>query len=266
MDRDTNIKVFMDTVRLYQNDKELKAAVWQSILDQYVLPEREPLTLKAFPEKGRGEVVVSARRTFEAAMAYRGKKVCALNFASSKNPGGGVESGAGAQEECLCRISTLYPCLCDKRVFDSFYLPHRTMLPNTLYNSDLIFTPGVVCFKTDTDEPVLMPRENWFSLDVITCAAPNLISYTGITAGQLEALLTERLERVFITAVDNGTEVLILGAFGCGAFRDPPEIVAAVMKKLTEKYRSCFDIIEFAVYCPPKNTRNYDVFRSVLLS
>ena len=44
----------------------------------------------------------------------------------------------------------------------------------SLSNDDIIYTPGVVVFKTDTSAPATMPESEWYEVDVITCAAPNL--------------------------------------------------------------------------------------------
>ncbi|MCR5122350.1 MAG: TIGR02452 family protein, partial [Ruminococcus sp.] len=146
MGRPEYVEIFNDTMRLCGEDDELAESVKKSLAKQYFLPETEQLVLQGKPKDKPARVVVSPKRTFEAAEQYKDKKVCVLNFASSKNPGGGVVRGASAQEECLCRVSTLYPCLADKKIVDSFYRPHRTMFHDTLYNSDLIFTPAVTVF------------------------------------------------------------------------------------------------------------------------
>lgn len=255
-----NADIFKNTMKKINEDSYLFESVENSIKNEYILFDKDAVSLDAEPSNKKADIIVSPLRTFEAAGKYRGKKVCALNFASSKNPGGGVVNGANAQEECLCRISTLYPCLADSNIFNEFYLPHRSMFSDTLYNDDLIFTPGIVWFKTDTASPVLMPKEDWFILDVITCAAPNLNANFTITATELEELHRKRIEKIFITAANEGEEVLILGAFGCGAFRNPPTIVANVMKELTDKYAYYFDTIEYAVYCSPRNPTNYNEF------
>lgn len=157
-----------------------------------------------------------------------------------------------------------------------FYGPHREA-DNPLYNDDCIFTPEVKVFKDDTNFPELLPENEWWDVDVITCAAPNLrnvpsnrmnpnagskkadISYEG-----LKALHTSRIQRIFEIAIANKAEVLILGAFGCGAFRNPPELVAEVFAEFTEKYRGYFDVIEYAVYHTERETANYEAFKDAM--
>ena len=262
-DKEVLVEIFKDTMEQCRDNELLKNAVRDSIERQYILHDSAPLELTRQPYSAPAEITVSMKRTIEAAEQYKDGKVCVLNFASSKNPGGGVVNGARAQEECICRITTLYPCLACDKVMDNFYLPHRTMFSDTLYNDDLIFTPDVYCIKTDTAAPASRPADEWFKVDVITCASPNLSAYTKIGDSELEKIQYKRLERVFITAANEGAEVLILGAFGCGAFRNPPEVVAKVMKQLCDKYSRYFKVIEFAVYCPPKNPTNYEVFSRV---
>ena len=58
----------------------------------------------------------------------------------------------------------------------------------------------------------------------------------------------------------NGNEVLILGAFGCGAFCNPPEVVAKVFHDVMKDWLNRFEIIEYAVYHRPDETANYNEF------
>jgi uncharacterized protein (TIGR02452 family) len=62
------------------------------------------------------------------------------------------------------------------------------------------------------------------------------------------------LPRKFIYAL------LILGAFGCGAFANDPSIVAQTYRNAIDSYRARFDLIEFAIYCRDYETVNYDAF------
>ena len=106
-----------------------------------------------------------------------------LNFANPHYPGGGVHNGAMAQEECLCRSSNLYPCISNKNVFNDYYLYHKDM--NHYFFSDrLIYTKSVTVFKDDSDVSQIMPKSEWFNIDVITCAAPYIAKreYTNKTA------------------------------------------------------------------------------------
>ena len=122
-----------------------------------------------------------------------------------------------------------------------------------------------------------MPEEKWYSVNVLTCAAPNLRERpsNGMNSGdgdeavhisreELQVLHVKRMKRALEIASSKGNEVVILGAFGCGAFRNPPSIVAQAMKTVVQEYRMKFETIEFAVYCSPRDDSNYRVFQRVL--
>lgn len=199
---------------------------------------------------------VESNTSFNAAKKYlQYGKTAVLNFANPHNPGGGVHNGAMAQEECLCRSSNLYPCISNKNVFNDYYLYHKDM--NHYFFSDrLIYTKDITVFKDDRDVPQIMPKSEWFNVDVITCAAPYIAKrkYTNKTA--LKELFKGRIKNIFEAAIDNDVEVIILGAFGCGAFKNPPEVVAKAFHETIEEnnYSSCFKKIVFAI---PKGNNFY---------
>ena len=269
--REKNAKIFKDTESMYQTHTVLKSVVENSINRQKIILANEELDVSYFRDH-IGKIVVSGKKTLEASEVYakQGKRVCVLNFASATNPGGGVISGASAQEESICRCSTLYPCLNNSEMWNKFYTPHRTE-NNPLYNDDIIFTPEVKVFKSDTNFPELIQESEWWNVDVITCAAPNLryLSLTTnsmerpgeITYMQLHWLFHKRILKIFEVAVMSGADVLILGAFGCGAFRNPARLVAEVFAEYTKEYRKCFDVIEYAVFHVGHERENYDAFK-----
>ena len=161
-------------------------------------------------------------------------------------------------------------------MWDGFYNPHRET-QNPIHNDDIIYTPGVIVFKTDTANPLVMPEDEWYKVDVITCAAPNLkpnpTNYFNPGDGNKQAVLKDnellalhekRLRRILDVANVNGAEVVILGAFGCGAFRNKPEVVALAAKNVIKDYLHAFKAIEYAVYCNPRDDRNYKVFDRTL--
>ena len=276
MSRFENVAVFKDTEEACKGNPRLMESIKKSCSGQLFVREKDTLPdgSKAARFDTDARIIVSKKRTFEAARGYVGKgdRVCVLNFASSSNPGGGVVNGAGAQEECLCRVSTLYFTLDTDENWKRFYSPHRKAR-NPLHNDDILYTKDVTVFKSDTMSPERLPEDEWYDVDVLTCAAPNLREKpsNGYNSGdgderlilddaELRKLHGRRDARVFDVAVQNGADVLILGAFGCGAFRNNPAVVADVMLSLARKYARAFKVIEFAVYCPPHDDSNYREF------
>jgi uncharacterized protein (TIGR02452 family) len=184
------------------------------------------------------------------------------------NPGGGVKHGASAQEECLCRCSTLYYSLNSRQSWDKFYTPHRQGNLSGLHNDDIIYTPSVKVFKSDIDFPEILSEDKWYNVNVITCAAPDLNSChedgQNVSSAELTAIHQRRFRRILDTALINGNEAVILGAFGCGAFGNPPQAAASAAKSVIADYLHAFCFIEFAVYCTPKHIENYEIFKKVL--
>ena len=136
-------------------------------------------------------------------------------------------------------------------------------------------TEGVIICKTDEDLPERMPKEDWVTVDVITIAAPDLRDksnkYAPLVGGgtymnnaELFGYHVKRALHMLTCAAAKGADVLVLGAFGCGAFENDPEVVARAYKTVLQEFPKVFKKIEFAVYCPPGGSRNYDVFKRVL--
>lgn len=276
MSREKNREIFQDTARLCETHPGLKKSIEVSIDSQELIVEKERFDFADLERYSESvSVIVSKKRTYEAAQSYvrQGLKTAVLNFASSTNPGGGVVNGANAQEESLCRCSTLYFCLKDQQMWDDFYLPHRKY-GTPLHNDDCIYTPDVIVFKSDTAEPELLPEASWYRVNVLTCAAPNLRHQPSnsmnpgdgsdpvlISPEALQALHEKRLRRILDIAVKKGNEAVILGAFGCGAFMNDPEVVARASKNVVSDYVRAFRKIEFAVYCRPFDQRNFLTFQ-----
>ncbi|MBR5443335.1 MAG: TIGR02452 family protein [Paludibacteraceae bacterium] len=265
--------VFEDTMAQIKQSEEWMSAIDYSIHNQQFIPEPAIISISNVPKADKpANIIVSRLRSFEAAAQYIGKRTAVLNFASATNPGGGVEKGASAQEECLCRVSTLYPCLADQKMRASFYTPHRKN-GNTLHNDDIIYTPKVHVIKDDDHNLLSEP----FSVDIISCAAPNLRERpsnqynTGdrirvqISDDELLALHEKRAKKIFAAAVANDVDALILGAFGCGAFKNNPRIVAQAYENVLPLFVDYFQTIEFAIYCRPNDLENYNAFNSILV-
>jgi uncharacterized protein (TIGR02452 family) len=271
------IEVFKDTLNWIANDPDLSASVNNAKKNTTVFYEDDYPTFNAFKTK-ETLISVSEDRSFQSAMRLQKEnpeaKIAVMNFASAFHPGGGVAKGSSAQEESLCRTSTLYPLLNRRTLRNTFYKHHYHI--NTLKASDsLIYTAGVIICKTDDDLPKRMPKEDWGIVDVITIAAPHLVQEPNIHASsshrvffmsdvELFGYHVKRAIHVLTCAAAKGVDILILGAFGCGAFHNNPEVVAKAYKTALNEFPKVFKQIEFAVYCPPEDKTNYNVFRRIL--
>ena len=219
MGRERNREIFEDTARLCETHPVLMKSIENSKNSQEMIAEKECFEFsnnELYLEKC--SLIVSKKRTFEAAFTYvrDGLKTAVLNFASSTNPGGGVVNGSSAQEESLCRCSTLYFCLKDHKMWDAFYLPHRKY-GTPLHNDDCIYTPDVVVFKSDTDDPKFLQEQYWYRVNVLSCAAPNLREHPSnemnpgegdsavkISSEELGTLHEKRLRRILSIAAEKG--------------------------------------------------------------
>lgn len=183
----------------------------------------------------------------------RGARVCALNFASYKNPGGMFTDGSMAQEESLCHASILYPVLCSDRVRSLFYDRHKGNLNKALYLSDMLYTPDVPFWQGGVETKA----------SIITCAAPNkkaAQTYQKVPDDLCKLAIEDRIAAVLHTADVNQEDTLILGAFGCGVFGNDVREVAEIFRDQLEcAFRGTFQRVVFAVLDHP----SYEIMASV---
>jgi uncharacterized protein (TIGR02452 family) len=171
-------------------------------------------------------------------------KIAALNFASAKNPGGGFRSGSEAQEESLARNSALYSSLL---MAPSYYEYHRAQ-GSALYSHHLILSPDCPVFRDD--HGVLIPS---YPVTFITSPAPNAGAISNNypeEAGQLLPTLQARAARILTIAAQTQADALVLGAWGCGVFRNDPLVVAQVFAELLQPskvFANCFKTVVFSV-------------------
>lgn len=187
---------------------------------------------------------VTGESSLEAARRLGGE-VAVLNFASARNPGGGYLNGAQAQEEALCRASALYTCLLRARDFYDHHRAHR----DPFYTDRVIHSPAVPVFRDDRggllDEP--------YTAGFLTSAAPNagvVLRTAPERAAGLPAALTARAERVLETAAAHGYRRLVLGAWGCGVFRNDPAQVASAFRTLLGpggRFSAAFERVTFGI-------------------
>lgn len=175
-------------------------------------------------------------------------RIAVLNFANPVEPGGGVSWGAMAQEECLCRSSNLYPCLAQKKVRQDYYQQHEGAL-RAIASDRVVYVPDVTIFKSDDILPQNLSVEDWIQVDVLTCAAPFYPGLPDRTDAYLLDLYKSRIQNIFECAINNQADILILGAFGCGAFKNPSYLMAQAFCDTIreEDYLHAFSVIAFAI-------------------
>ncbi|MEB4783267.1 TIGR02452 family protein [Paenibacillus jamilae] len=208
---------------------------------------------------------VTGESTLQAAhrlqVEEKQEHVACLNFASAKNPGGGFLGGSQAQEESLARSSALYPCISQ---MEEMY-QHNRKLRSCFYSDYMIYSPQVPVFRDDQGTLLEEP----YLVDFLTAPAVN----AGVVRERepeqvyrIGEVMLERIRYILGMAMQNGVEHLVLGAYGCGVFRNKPEEVADWFKQVlvAEGYGLLFERIVFAVLDHKAEQRTLNSFKNAL--
>ncbi len=172
-------------------------------------------------------------------------QVLALNFASAKNPGGGFLGGAKAQEEDLARVSCLYTSQITKR---AYYDANRAV-ESMLYTDHAIYSAEVPFVRDERLELLEKP----FTASILTMPAPNAGEHLRREPDDrvsIRAVLERRIEYVLAIARAHHAQTLVLGAWGCGVFRNDPVEVAELFARALKlpAFLGAFERVVFAVY------------------
>ncbi len=184
-----------------------------------------------------------------------------LNFASAKNPGGGFLSGSQAQEECLARASALHQSLSREM---AYYNANRSH-PSSLYTNHIIYSPTVPVFRDDDDR--LLPEP--FSVSIVTSPAVNAGAvHKNEPSNQslIRSTMEHRIRSVLAVGRHHGHDSIVLGAWGCGVFRNDPADIAqwfADAIQSDERFIGAFRCVVFAVLDFSDGTPTFDAFRNV---
>ncbi len=184
--------------------------------------------------------------------------VAVLNFASAKNPGGGFLNGSRAQEESLAMSSGLYACLLGREMY-TFHRPTR----GGMYTPWVVYSPHVPVFRDDTGALVAP-----YDVAFLTSPAVNagvVLSRDPALAHEVREQMSIRIHKVLSVAAHHGHEALVLGAWGCGVFRnDPAEVAQLFADALRTDFAGTFDHVVFAVLDWSENQRFIGPFKHAL--
>lgn len=207
---------------------------------------------------GGTKVMVESNDCLVAAerLVKEGYNPVLLNFASAGHPGGGVETGARAQEETICRRSTLTRSI---YTFDPKYA-YRYGYPLQLgdhypiiFDFSAIYSPNVTVFREGID---CLFMEEPYDVAVVTCAALNLngkypikLTHDGHMPQKAIDITRNKIRTVFRIGLMYGHDSLVLGAFGCGAFKNPPAEIAKLFHEVMEEpeFKNKYRLITFSI-------------------
>lgn len=246
----------IDKGKYIVNDKEIR-------LDSEKIREVKVYSLKYQPKKfekndKKAEIIVKPAGSFETLdLCDIQGKTCVLNFASAKNPGGGFQNGAKAQEEQLCYCSTLFASIGSEKAFEMYKYNREHY--NTLYSDYMLYSPDVMIIR-DSEYRLL---ENPKNVSIITAPAVNRnIADSKHSHKEIFECMLNRAEKILSITAENGNSNIVLGAWGCGVFRNSVEDIAEIFRILLfeKNYISLFDNVIFASF----NDKNADIFSKIL--
>lgn len=192
-------------------------------------------------------------------LQLEGMNPMALNMASNTTAGGGWRNGAMAQEESLFYRSLYYLSLEDPWNFNK---KSKNFYPIPVFGA--IYTPDVFFFRSkQTDGFIILPNDQ--------CAFISFLAVAAIRNPQLKAdgtyrptdyrRMKEKVRGIFKIALKNGHDAVVLGALGCGAYHNPPNQVAKIIREVIAEYRMNFKHIAIAILDYGKS-RNFEIFNN----
>jgi O-acetyl-ADP-ribose deacetylase (regulator of RNase III) len=280
--RTKRVEILVNTLKLFETKTP----------DYYKLAKENMLNwckkVRPRDEKGLEVIVVESdwgEMALKCTKKYGSIFAC-LNMANSKNPGGGYQTGAAAQEENMfrrtnCHFSINKDSMLNPNNDKSFYF-------YKLHMKDLISAKDGENTYIDVKNPriCIKDKETWkpemgnsaegtqnigyvelsdddkFLFYELRCAAVSISNPTEFNETEMRKIIHAQ----FKTLIKNGLRHAILGAFGCGAFNNPPLKVAALYKECLIQYKDDFDVIAFPIYYAGNGPENYDSFREILLN
>lgn len=190
-----------------------------------------------------------------------GRGTVVLNMASNSTPGGGVERGSKAQEEEIFRRTNLAVSLYPHhpigqgrfgKQLDSYYP----------LDKKIIYSKEITIFKDKNyiNQPSTI-------ISVISAAATR---NPKLSDGKLllkdVRIWKNKISDLLRAASDEGHTRLILSAWGCGAYKNPPSEIAKLFKEILslEEFKGVFEDICFAIIDDHNSNNNYQIFKEIL--
>lgn len=222
-----------------ENDRYFEEHEFPEMQSEYI-PDFSPV------KRGRRERFVlseniRSQSTIDCILQNAGKHTIALNFANALVPGGAYLMGGNAQEESLCRASMLYYAI--ENVNEFYRANRRHLTPD--YTDGQIYSKNVPIIRNDDGEILQSP----VLCDFITCPAVNRYEAAVclMSRDKTNAIMNRRIEKIVSLAMSKSPRLIILGAFGCGAFGNKREDIFPMFEAAVNEFTDDSAEVIFAV-------------------
>ena len=262
MSREDNIRIFEENSAIVKNNSYISGG---KTVKLEFSPEEHRKVIVLSPEKVR-ELLSEKEKlekrencTFSISNgdSFSVPTEIVLNFASATRAGGGYTTGANAQEEALCRQSTLFSSISSRKASEMYNFNRQN--PTPAYSDYMLISPCVEVFRDVRMNFLSKP----FKTAVITSPAPNLSrNRASFTRDSLHKTMTDKIRKLLTAAAYHGFHSITLGAWGCGVFGHNPADMAAYFREvlIDENYCEFFDSVVFAILDKTKSSPNYTAF------
>lgn len=258
------VQIYNDTVQAINNGSYTVGATTAHIQKQAIATLQQQTALihrpTAIASQGphttkirvyEGDTIDITKQLMDA-----GLNPCALNMANAHHAGGGVAHGASAQEECLFRRSAYFKSLridqnphLNSRVRGNYYVP----------DLGVIYSPQVPIIR-DSKYNFIQP----YNVSFIASAALDLGKIA--QPANYEQIMKEKIRAILRASHGKGHDSVVLGAFGCGAFRNDPAVVSRFFREVLQEleFKGVFREVAFAIIDDHNAHGNLQTFRTVL--
>lgn len=190
-------------------------------------------------------------------------------MANAYVPGGAYVEGAVAQEENIFRRSDCHfhisPDEYDRSV--DRYRPEATALISADHGRVYLDTDRPrVCVRGPEDRSRAdlgydwLPDDEIFPFYELRAAAQDLRNGSAFDVDNARQRIAAQLD----TVCDAGLGHVVLGASGCGAFRNPAYEVANIYREEIERRWTNLEVVAFAIFAAGYGPSNYEPFAEVL--
>jgi uncharacterized protein (TIGR02452 family) len=256
--RELRAEIFQETIRLTKANGYLLNGKQVDIDNSIIVSEYfdNPAVMKIDETfKTNFSVINADCLETSQVLCNSGLNPCMLNLANRQNPGGGVLRGAGAQEENIFRRTNLFMSLYQYAPYASEYgiVKHEKSYPLDR-NTGGIYSSNITVFRGSEQNGYCLLAHP-FKISVVTVPAlnrPELVMRNNecyIVDSLLEPV-KQKMRTILRIAGKYHHDSLVLGAFGCGAFANPPNHIAKLFKDVfaETEFKNKFKTVVFAIY------------------